>query len=150
MKFASSFVFIFIALVIGQSCAYGQEDYAIYDDLQGKWEVSQHENEGIGTLIIRDSTYTFLPKPGATIYDWMRKRFSFIDQEKGNFTIVNYWVNLKPEDRIEDLEDDDILLTCRFNKDSESFFIRYDQEKNELYFHATISEFQVYQIRKRI
>jgi hypothetical protein len=151
MRIVNRFLFIFIVLIIGQSSALAQDEYAIYDDLQGKWQVKQwHEGDGIGTLIIRDSSYTFLPKPGVTVYEWMRKRFSFIDQVKGTFTIESYRDNLKPEDRVEDLEDHDILLTCKFNNQSESFFIRYDQEKNEFYFHALISEFQGYQIIRRL
>ena len=150
MKFINRFLFIFIVFIIGQNSALAQDEYAIYDELQGKWQVRQtYGGDGIGTLIIRDSSYTFLQKPGVTVYEWMRKRFSFIDQVKGTFTIESYRANLKPEDRVEDLEGDAILLTCRFNNQSESFFIRYDQEKNEFYFHSLISEFQSYQITKR-
>ena len=151
MKFVNRFLFIFIVLFIGQSSALTQNKYAIYDELQGKWQVRQtYGGDGIGTLIIQDSSYTFLPKSGVTVYEWMRKRFSFIDQVKGTFTIESYRVNLKPEDRVEDIEDHDILLTCKFNNQSESFFIRYDQEKNEFYFHALISEMQGYQIIRRL
>lgn len=151
MKYANRFLLIFILLMLTQHNALAQNEYAIYDDLQGNWEVKQsYEGNGIGTLIIKDSSYTYLPNPSIKVYLWMSKRFSFIDQKKGVFKIESYRASLKPQDQIEDLDDGDILLTCTFNDQAESFFIRYDKDKNEFYFHALISEIQRYQIVKRI
>lgn len=149
MKFVNRYLFIFILLIISNSTTHAQDEYVIFDKIQGYWQVSEHTRH-LGTLVIRDSSYTFLPKYGVKASASMKKRFTFIDQLKGAFVIESYSVN--PEDRIEDLEgrSSNVIMTCRFNDEAKNYLIRFDQENNELYFHATIAEVQVYHITRRL
>ncbi|MDX2361000.1 MAG: hypothetical protein QNK23_09355 [Crocinitomicaceae bacterium] len=144
---------------MSKSTIHAQDEYVIFDKIQGEWQVGELKSielqpgDGLkytylGTLLIRDSSYIFLPRHRDTASVGMKKRFTFFDQRKGTFVVDRYRV--KPEDSIEDLEDHDIIANCRFNNQTESFLVRFDQEKNQLYFHATMNEFQYYKIIRRL
>ena len=62
---------------------------------------------------------------------------------------AGFELGISQDDDIRTFEDHEILMECSGAGDGgEVFLIRVDQDAHELFFHASISEMQLYSIRK--
>ena len=123
----------------------GKQD-TISNTINGCWEVWDFHSaaEFVGILTFDGSSYEFELESGSEISSKMGERFSFINQPIGSVTFN--WMNSQPDARITEFEDNDILVTCSFNDQGESFFIRINTTEKQLYFHSMISELQQYHV----
>ncbi len=127
--------------------------YVLEAVLQGEWSVEvmvlpNRDWKRLGTLTINEDTYKFHPiyEDKVTAYG-MKDRFCFFDQPDGQVTF-EYESGVSPDDDIRTFNDRAILIKCYGIGCDEYFFIKVDQEKKMLYFHAWYSEIQTWRIRK--
>ncbi len=140
---------VLFTLAIGISSLTFAKSVAPENYIDGVWFVGLHEVNGgasqIGTLIISGDTYSYEPIREAEVPLWMSERFSFIDAQTGS---VEYELSILSEDRIENLEDNTTFAQLSFSGSDEVFLVRVDRDSEQLYFHAQVSEFQLYEISK--
>jgi hypothetical protein len=126
-------------------------DFTLSAMLQGNWLVeitdAGEDWTTLGTLAIDGNDYRFYPVPGVEIPSWMRDRFCFFEQSAGEVGF-EYEPAVSPHEDVRTFEDHDILLRWTNIGCKETFLIRVDQEAQELYLHAQVSEIQSYRIHK--
>ena len=139
--------YLFITLVVG-ACSLS---FAVTPEscIDGVWFVGVHaeteEARQIGTLQISGDTYNYQPISQAEVPLWMSERFPFINAQIGS---VDYEMENLSDERFEKIEDKSTIALLSFSGSDEVFLIRVDQDSEQLYFHAQIGEFQMYEIRR--
>ncbi len=133
-----------------------RSDFTLSAVLQGNWLVETmdaHKDwSTLGSLAINGNRYHFYPIPGAEIPSQMRERFCFFDKPAGEI-VLEYQTGISPNDDVRTFKDNESLLMptgigCGAKPLIEKFLIRVDQDRQELYFHALISEIPLYRIHK--
>ncbi len=126
-------------------------DFSLATMVQGKWLVETVDIDKdwttLGTLVIDGNSYRFHSTPDVEIPAWMRDRFCFFERPAGEVGF-EYEPNVFPSDDVRTFEDQDILLRWAGLGCEETFLVRVDQESQELYLHAQVSEIQQYRIHK--
>lgn len=115
-----------------------------------------------GHLNLSNGEYAFTPQVGvdADVLSAANSRFFFIQYQMGTYH-VEYYGLIRSDTVLDNLENDEILLTIMFDaagtenhvpnpvRDTDQvFLIRTDIEGSRLYFHSTVSEFELWCIEK--
>jgi hypothetical protein len=148
-------ILLLVLIILLVSCFIGDTNSTksgtVAANLNGEWSVEQWElstgARQFGALTIKGNSYIFQPIAGAEIPAWMEARFSFINQPVGTITF-DYSLGVSPTDSISNLEDNAMIVICRFNEQKEAFFVQVDHTQQEIRFHSTYSELQRFDIRK--
>lgn len=124
--------------------------------LEGRYNVwwgRAEEAIHIGTLTLRTGQYTFVAAPVLTTVEAKAaERLRFIASPQGDYTL-HYESHLTADQPLATLTEEDWLATIAFitspgDSTFDMFLIRYAPTLPRLYFHATVSEIQEWQIEK--
>ncbi len=106
---------------------------------------------GIGELILKKGDYAFNPTANRVIPEDAVKRLPFIE-EPGGYYDIEYYGGIGDGEVLSEAGDDDILATVTFVcEDGETIgdlLIRNDNESKGLYLSSTVSEFEIWTIKK--
>jgi hypothetical protein len=107
-----------------------------------------HQGMLIGHLNLHNGKYSFTLLDDKVTQETIAQIF-FGRYPDGNFNI-EFYGSVNQSTRLEDLENDDILLRIRFSTDktNKDFFIRNNKDKKEVYLHSIISEVELWSISK--
>lgn len=126
--------------------------------IEGSYTVSGPDptHKALGDLKLSDNKYVFTPLPFDGTPSVYTSPMLFAAEPEGNYT-VEYYGDIEPDSRLDNLPDNEILLTINFDPEDEhpdfedklkKYLIRNDRTNRELYFHSIISEFETWRIRK--
>ncbi len=128
--------------------------------IQGDWEVDQGKiqqnrevvHEQVGTLTLEGASYEFRPLAGKNISD-IDQAFQFLFSAPVGEIEIKYETNIHADDKLEALEPQTLLATCRFKSGTTTFYtglIRVADESQELYFHSLINEITLWGVSKKL
>jgi len=122
--------------------------------IYGVWSVAQLtgmslDRESVGSLTISEGAYEFVPSDASRSLDDLPETLAFFSETPRGNIEVEYWTRIDESDLTRDQERHDILATVTFSGPSfkQSLLVRWD-DCDELYLHATVSEFSLWSITK--
>ena len=119
------------------------ESYLLSENIQGNWIVEQrvsnsNEYKNLGTLTITEDSYEFTPLANPEYFLLLSSRFVFFDKTSGTIAF-EYMEEYSPNYDLRNLQEEVSLLTCHGLGSgtgiNDSFLIRNDPNKKELYLH---------------
>ncbi len=137
------------SLILVSGCFRLVREKPVESYLYGEWFVGIRDANGnieeLGVLEVSDRTYSYQPAAGSESPNWLVERFSFIKNQTGSVSWEYEAISDKP---LQDVPDISTVAKVRFIDQAERFLVRIDKAEKQLYFHAEVSEFQLYEIKK--
>ncbi|MCP4229513.1 MAG: hypothetical protein GY771_05135 [bacterium] len=126
--------------------------------IEGNYVVSgpDMDHKALGDLKLSNNEYIYTSFPEDGLPACLGFPMLYATEPEGSYTI-EYYGDIEPDVQLENLPDNEILLTINFDPEDKyadfeerrkKFLIRNDRTNRELYFHSIVSEFEMWRVRK--